>query len=45
VHKPDAIEVFLSERALDDLFEDQDGECPCGSGKSYWECHGKRAEG
>jgi hypothetical protein len=45
VHTPDVVEEFLRERALDGLFEDRDGECPCGSGKSYWECHGKRAEG
>jgi hypothetical protein len=44
VNKPDVIEDFLRERALDGLFDDRDGECPCGSGKSYWGCHGKPVE-
>jgi uncharacterized protein YecA (UPF0149 family) len=45
VDKPDVIEDFLHERVLDGLSDDRDGECPCGSGKSYWACHGKRVEG
>ena len=45
VRKPDVIEDYLHERAFDGLFDDQDGDCPCGSGESYWSCHGKRPEG
>jgi hypothetical protein len=43
VREPDVVEGFLHERALDGLFDDRDGDCPCGSGESYWECHGNRA--
>jgi integrase len=45
VEKPDVIGDFLRERVLDGVFDDQDGDCPCGSGKSYWACHGERPEG
>jgi hypothetical protein len=44
VAKPDVIGDFLRERALDGLIDDRDGDCPCGSGESYGECHGKPAE-
>jgi uncharacterized protein YecA (UPF0149 family) len=44
VPKPDVIEDFLRERALDNLFADRDEECPCGSGKSYYACHGSPVE-
>jgi SEC-C motif len=40
VTKPDVIGDFLGERALDGTFGDRDEECPCGSGESYWRCHG-----
>jgi hypothetical protein len=40
VPKPDAIGDFLRERVLDGVFDNQDEECPCGSGEAYWHCHG-----
>lgn len=40
VPKPDVIGDFLHERALDGVCGDREEECPCGSGESYWHCHG-----
>jgi SEC-C motif len=40
VSKPDVIGDFLRERALDGVFAERDEDCPCGSGESYWHCHG-----
>ena len=45
VTKPDVIEDFLRERGLDGLADDRNGECPCGSGESYADCHGKPPAG
>ena len=40
VTRPDVIGDFQNERSLGGLFADRDEECPCGSGESYYVCHG-----